>query len=52
MLGAIAARYWDRNFAECALGPFERICSLFQEAANTSLQPFRALVRIDFSRTC
>ncbi|KAF8585895.1 hypothetical protein K439DRAFT_1016836 [Ramaria rubella] len=42
ILGAIAARYWNRDFAQGTLRPFEEICALFKETAETSIQPLNA----------
>lgn len=43
MLGAMAARYWNYDFAKGSLEKFESICALFKEASETSLQPANAL---------
>ncbi|KAF8514968.1 hypothetical protein JB92DRAFT_2916501 [Gautieria morchelliformis] len=43
VLGAIVARYWNRDYAKGTLRPFEKLCALFEEAADTSLQPLNAL---------
>ena len=45
VLGAIVARYWNRDFAKGTLGPFELICTVFEEAAGSSIQPLNSLVR-------
>jgi hypothetical protein len=50
VLGAIVARYWNRDFAKGTLRPFETICNVFEEAAGSSIQPLNSLVRRYFSR--
>ncbi|GJJ06844.1 hypothetical protein Clacol_001040 [Clathrus columnatus] len=43
ILGAMAARYWNYDFAKGSWERFESICALFKETSETSLQPVNAL---------